>query len=178
MNGKYGLRLAEVDHVVALLDPLDHAGDDLALLVLVLVVDDVALGVPHLLHDDLFGRLGRDPAERRGVHLYADAVAYDALGVMLFRVLGGYLHVVVFHVFDDRLEPEDLYLSDLGVILGLEVKVVSEFLLGCRKDSFFERLYDDLLRDPFFFPHLLYDVIQVKIHIAPLIAQILDLPSL
>ena len=57
------LAAAEVDDDVAVLDPLDLAVDDLADPVLELLVLAVALGLAHLLDDDLLGRLGGDAAE-------------------------------------------------------------------------------------------------------------------
>src|SRR6185436_8699414 len=49
---KHALGLAEVDDdVVALLEPADDAADELPFAVLVLVVDDVALGIPHALQE-------------------------------------------------------------------------------------------------------------------------------
>jgi hypothetical protein len=49
------------------LEPLDRPGDQLAALVLELVVEAVALGLADLLDDDLLGRLGGDAAEVRRV---------------------------------------------------------------------------------------------------------------
>ena len=58
---------AEIDDDVAVFDPLDDAVDDVADAILVFVVLPVALGLAHLLHDDLLGRLRGDAAvfERR-----------------------------------------------------------------------------------------------------------------
>ena len=81
------LAAAEVDDDVAVLGALDHAVDDLADAVLVLFVLAVALGLAHLLHDDLLGRLGGDAAEVEGRQLVGDGVAHlrggvGALGVV------------------------------------------------------------------------------------------------
>ena len=61
------LAAAEIDHHVAVLDPLDDAVDDVADAVLVFLILAVALGLAHLLHDHLLGRLRGDAAvfERR-----------------------------------------------------------------------------------------------------------------
>ena len=58
---------AEIDHHVAVFDALDDAVDDVADAVLVFLVLPVALGLAHLLHDHLLGRLRGDAAvfERR-----------------------------------------------------------------------------------------------------------------
>src|SRR5262245_65612545 len=61
--GQDGLGLADLEDHVALLDPVDHTPEDLALLALELLVDPVTLGVAHPLQDDLLGRLRRDPPE-------------------------------------------------------------------------------------------------------------------
>ena len=55
--------LAEVEDDRPRLDPVDGAGDQLALAAGELVEDDVALGLAEALEDDLLGGLGADPAE-------------------------------------------------------------------------------------------------------------------
>ena len=57
------LAAAEIDDDVAVFDALDDAVDDLADAVLVFLILPVALGLAHLLHDDLLGRLRGDAAE-------------------------------------------------------------------------------------------------------------------
>ena len=57
------LGVAEVDRVGALLHLLDNAGDYVAFAVLVLIVDEVALGLADALDDHLLRRLRGDPAE-------------------------------------------------------------------------------------------------------------------
>src|SRR5437588_8872208 len=61
------LAAAEIDHDIAVLDPLDDAVDDIADAVLVFLILAIALGLAHLLHDYLLGGLRRDPpvVERR-----------------------------------------------------------------------------------------------------------------
>ena len=54
---------AEIDDDVAELDALDQAVDDVADAILELVVLAAALGLAHLLDDDLLRRLRGDPAE-------------------------------------------------------------------------------------------------------------------
>ena len=81
------LAAAEIDDDVAVFDALDHAVDDLADPVLVLLVLPVALGLAHLLHDDLLGRLGGDAAEVDRRQLLGDAVADLRGGVERLRVV-------------------------------------------------------------------------------------------
>ena len=57
------LGAADVDDEVAALEAADDAGDELALAVLVLVVDVLALGLADALDDDLLGGLRGDAAE-------------------------------------------------------------------------------------------------------------------
>ena len=96
------LAAAEVDDDVAVFDALDDAVDDLADAVLVLVILAVALGLAHLLHDDLLGRLGGDAAEIEGRQRVGDGVAdlggrVEALGVAE-RDLDGRVVDLVDHV--------------------------------------------------------------------------------
>ena len=60
---QHGLGAAQVDDDVAALEAADDAGDELALAVLVLVEDVLALGVADALDDDLLGGLRGDAAE-------------------------------------------------------------------------------------------------------------------
>lgn len=69
------LAAAQIHDDVAVLDPLHDAVEDLADAVLVLVELAGALGVAHLLDDDLLGRLGGDAAEIEGRQGVGDDVA-------------------------------------------------------------------------------------------------------
>ena len=73
---------AEIDDDVAVLDALDRAVHDLADAVDVLVVHPLALGIAHLLDDDLLGRLGGDAAELDGRQRLGDEVA-ELCGIVL-----------------------------------------------------------------------------------------------
>ena len=77
------LGAAEIDHDVAEFDPLDDAVDDLADAVLVFLILALALGVAHLLHDDLLGGLRGDAAEFDGRQGFEDEVADLSVGVAL-----------------------------------------------------------------------------------------------
>src|SRR3954466_10822218 len=69
------LAAAEVDHHVAVFDPLDDAVDDVADAVLVFDELPVALGLAHLLHDDLLGGLRGDAAVFQRRQRVGDGVA-------------------------------------------------------------------------------------------------------
>ena len=80
------LAAAEVDDDVAVFDALDGAVDDLADAVLVFVELAVALGLAHLLHDHLLGRLRGDAAEIHRRQRLGDEVAELGVGVALAGV--------------------------------------------------------------------------------------------
>ena len=83
------LAAAEIDDDIAVFDALDLAGDDLADAVAELLVLAVALGLAHLLDDDLLGRLGGDAAEIHGRQRLGDEIADLGGGIALPRVLDG-----------------------------------------------------------------------------------------
>src|ERR1700738_5198595 len=65
-----GFAAAEIDNDAAIFDALDDAVDDVADAVLEFLILAVALGLAHLLHDHLLGRLGCDTAifqRRQGI---------------------------------------------------------------------------------------------------------------
>ena len=77
---------AEIDDDVAVLDALHGAVDDLADAILVLAVVALALGLAHLLHDDLLGVLRGDAAEIQRRQRLGDEVADLGVGVAALRV--------------------------------------------------------------------------------------------
>ena len=81
-----GFAAAEIDHHIAVLDPLDDAVDDVADAVLVFVVLTVALGFAHLLHDHLLGRLRGDAAVFQRRQRIGDGVADLGGGMPSARV--------------------------------------------------------------------------------------------
>ncbi len=95
------LAAAEIDDDVAVLDALDRAVDDLADAVLVLVVLAGALGVAHLLHDDLLGRLRGDAAEIEGRQRVGDHVADERAGIVAASLIKRDLARVVLDLLDD-----------------------------------------------------------------------------
>ena len=76
--------------IAARLDPVDRAGDQLALAARELVEDLVALDLADALQDDLLGGLGADPAEDVAVELLgldevADARRSASMALRLAR---------------------------------------------------------------------------------------------
>ncbi len=117
------LAAAEVDDDVAVLDALDDAVDDLADAVLVFLVLAVALGLAHLLHDDLLGGLRRDAAEVEGRQRLGDRVADLGGRVALARLRQRDLAGVVLDrgVVDDEQVARQAELAGLRVDLGVDV---------------------------------------------------------
>src|SRR4029079_9567388 len=80
---QHRLGAAQVDDDVAALEAPHDAGDQLALAVLVLVEDVLALRLAHALQDDLLGRLGGDAAES-----LPGAIQLQELAVLRVLLLG------------------------------------------------------------------------------------------
>jgi hypothetical protein len=140
------------DDVVAALEAAHDAGDELALAVLELVEDDVALGVAHALDDHLLGGLRRDAAEALAVLLHLEHVAEVAvllarlvassglevedleaellaelrLEAVTARVLDRDLALRVVHLLDDRHVLEEVDVARVAVEARLELAVGAE----------------------------------------------------
>ena len=80
------LAAAEVDNDVPVFDALDDAIDDFADAILEFLILPVALGVAHLLHDHLLGRLRGDAAVFERRQSVGDGVADLRRRVALARV--------------------------------------------------------------------------------------------
>src|SRR5690606_3057995 len=80
-GNELGFDAAQVDDDVALVHALHDAGDDVALAVGVLLVQQVALRVADALDDDLFGRPRRDTTEVPRRHFHLNYVADLVVGV-------------------------------------------------------------------------------------------------
>ena len=108
LAGQHGLGPAQVDDEVAHLLALDDAVHDLAHAARVLGEDVVALGLAHLLEDDLLRGLGGDAAQDVGGLGELDLLAHLGLGDELLRLLEGDLGLRDLHVLHDLLDREDL----------------------------------------------------------------------
>src|SRR5690606_23692305 len=78
--------IAQIENHVAALDPLDHAGQQLALAALVGLNDLAALGLADFLQDDLLGRLRRDATKLHRLHQLLNGVTYVDVGALLARL--------------------------------------------------------------------------------------------
>jgi hypothetical protein len=141
------LSAAQVDDHMTEFDRLDHAGDDFARAVLELGVLAVALGIAHLLEDDLLGALRVDAAQiNRGQRV--DDIVAD-LGALL--QLLGLLEVDLLEVVLDHLDHLDH--APQAQVAGARVQLGADVILGAVTvargllDRFFHRLDDDRLVD-------------------------------
>src|SRR2546426_7443064 len=176
--GQDGVRPTQVDDDVLLLEALHDPGEELALAALELVVDDIALSIPHALDDVLLGGLGGDAAEFLRRQLGEQLVADLGVRIELDARLGErHLILRVLDVVDDRLALEEFYLAQLGVELGLDVLLVTEGLLGRRHHRLLERLDDDVAVDALLLAHLLDDAIQVRQHGSLLASRVCSGPA-
>jgi hypothetical protein len=118
---------AEIDHDIAELDTLDEPVDDLADAVLEFEVLALALGVAHLLHDDLLCRLGGDAAEIDGRQRIGNVIADLGLRVEPLRLGQGDLSSLVLHRLGDLAEAQQADLAALAVDLGADVIFLAVF---------------------------------------------------
>jgi hypothetical protein len=123
-----GLRTSEVHDDCTLLEAPDDPVDDLALAVLVLLVDVLALGFANALDDHLLGGLREDAPEARGVHLDADLVAHLRVGIEAPRLLLGDLRRRVGDLVDHLAELEELDLSQILVEAGIDLHLLAPLL--------------------------------------------------
>ena len=144
---QHRLGAAEIDDDIAELDPLDEAVDDLADAVLELVVLPLALGVAHLLHDDLLRGLRRDAAEIDRRQRVGDEIADLGLGVEPLRRGERHLRRLVLDRVDDLAEAQQADLAVAPVDLGADVVFLAVFRAPGLLDGLLHRLQDFVLVD-------------------------------
>ena len=148
VGGQDAVGLAQLHVGVALLHPLHDGGEDLVLLLGVLLVDVAALGLPDALDHHLLGGLGGDAPELAGVRLLLHDVAHLVEGVDLLGGGQGDLHGGVHDLLHHGLAGVDVDLAggavDLGphVALGVVVALIGEDQGG------FHRGEQHVLADP------------------------------
>ena len=96
---------AEIDHDIAVFDPLDLAVDDIADAILVDVILLVALRLADLLHQHLLGRLGGNASVVERRQQFGDPVADLSRWILLLRFGERHLRRVVLDLIDDEQEP-------------------------------------------------------------------------
>src|SRR5205823_8001537 len=191
-DGEDRLGAAEVDDDVATLEAQHDAADDLALAILVVVEDVLALGVAGALDDDLLRRLRGDAPEALAIRLQAQDVAVAlVLDASLLLVLGAVEDLEEQLVADLRLDPllagvldgdlvdaldrvldldalhhgeglEHLHHALLLVVDGLDGAVGPEVLLGRLRDGVLQRVDEDVPLDAFVLRDLIQDHVQVQ----------------
>ena len=141
---------AEIDHDVAVLDALDDAVDDVADAILVFVILPVALGLAHLLHDHLLGRLRGDAAifERR--QRIGDGIADLGCGMAPARVFEADLHRRIFHRLDHQHVARQMQLAALRIDLGAHFGLAAVARAGGLGDRVLHGAEHDLAIDGFF----------------------------
>ncbi len=142
---------AEIDVDAVAVDALDDAADQRADAVLVLLDHLRALGLAHLLHDDLLGLLRGDAAEGRRFHRLLDVQARRGGLVDVQPVLEAQFG---FRILDlARIVGEHLPAAEGLVVAGLAIDgdahVPQLAVLAARggRERGFERLEDDFLVD-------------------------------
>ena len=146
---QHRLGAPEIDDDVAELDPLDEAVDDLADAVLELVVLPLALGIAHLLHNDLLRGLRRNASEINGRQRVGDEIADLGLGVQPLRRDERHLRRLVLDRVDDLAETQQTDLAVSAVDLGADVVFQAVFRAPGLLDGLLHRVQHLVLVDAF-----------------------------
>ena len=183
------LGLAEVDDDVAALEAAHDARHELALAILELVIDHVALRLAEALDDDLLGGLRGNAAEAEGRRLEAEQlrvllVVLDGLIDILWpiedleeqlvtdvgleptlaRRLDGDVAARHLDLGDHVVHEKEIDPAGLGVVARLELVLLAEGLLGGGEDRLLEGLDDRLLVDSLVLGHLIQDEVEISLH--------------
>src|SRR5690606_42121914 len=138
-----GLATPEVDNHVAIFHALDRAVDDLADAVDVFFEHAVALGVAHLLHDHLLGRLGGDAAEFDGRQRLGHEIAELGCRIALLSRGEGDLAARFLNLLDDLEQPPQAQFAGLGIDLGAGIGLGAVTALGRPFQPLLPRFDDD-----------------------------------
>src|SRR5690606_17072276 len=184
--GEHGLDVLALtdadDDILSALESADDPRDQFALAVLEFVVDAIALGVPHLLHDDLLRRLGGDASKaltgtlqlteiaeilillaRRLIvlveveDLEAELLAGLGLEAIALRRLVADLGLLVIALRDDGHVLEKIDRAGLIIEARLELAIDTERALGRSENRLFGRLNEHFRINAFLLADLLDD---------------------
>lgn len=144
-----GLTAAEVDDHAAIFDALDDAVDDVADAVLEFLILPVALGLAHLLHDHLLGRLRGDAAVFQRRQRVGDGVADLGAGIGALGVHQRDLVGMVFDLLDHQHVARQPQLALLRVDLGMNVSLAAVTCPCGLGDGVLHRRDDDTAVDRF-----------------------------
>jgi hypothetical protein len=139
----HALGAAEIDDDVAELDALDDAGDDLADAILEFLELPLALGVAHLLEDDLLGGLGGDAAELDRRQRIDNEVAHARAGLQLLRVLEAHLLEIIVDLLDHFDDAPQAQVAALRIELRADVVLGAVAGAGGTLNRIFHGLDDD-----------------------------------
>ncbi len=163
----FGLHIQADGHALGGADGLDHAADDLADLLFVVIGLHLALGLADALLDDLAGRLRGDAAEVLGRGLDHHHVAQNGFRVHGMGVLQRDLGALVLDVFDHFLLGVDGDLAGFRVDLGFDVLGVGSVdrpPVG-RDHGRLDGRQDDLLGQLLFFQHFIESEGKFVLHV-------------
>ena len=166
LAGQDGFGAAQVDHPAALVATLHDTGDDLAHAVLVLVVDDLLLGVAHALDDDLLGGLGGDAAQVFHLHAETDFVV-DLHGGIMGAGFGDAdvgVFVLDLAVFHHDLELVDFDVAGVVVVPDFHIHIFAEAALHRGAHGIFKRLDEHVAVKALVFADLVNGLFEFKVH--------------
>ena len=121
LAGHDGLGFAQIDIEIIALAAAHGAGDDIADLVLEIVVDAVLLELPEALHHGLAGSLRRDAAQRGGIDFLFQHFTDQRAGLHGLRLFHVDLGLRVAHRVDHLHQGPRVELPVLGVDIDLEL---------------------------------------------------------
>jgi hypothetical protein len=158
------LGLAEVEDDIAFLKALDHAVDEFALTSLILIVDDVPLGLAYLLDDHLFRRLRRNAPKPLYLKWDGQHIPDIRLQVVGSSLLKSDLAFGVIGLRHDGLRDRQFERAGLGIKMRLQVFGWAVPAFGGRQHRRLHPRQQDFLLDPFFPGDLLNNAKNLLIH--------------
>src|ERR1700728_114150 len=116
---------AEIDHDIAIFDPLDRAVDDIADSILLDVILLVAFRLADLLHQHLLGRLGGNASVVERRQRFGNPVANLSRGVLLLRFGQRHLRRLVLDLVDNEQKPGKPDLAGLRIDLRADLGLLA-----------------------------------------------------
>ena len=158
--GHAGFGAAQIDDYIGAFKALDDAIDQLADAPVIFVEDGVALGLAHLLHDDLLGGLRGDAAQD-GSRLGNEQFAADGhVGIDLAGFGKGHFFLGIGDLVDHGANRIHVDLTGFGIELGAQIFVGLVILPRGDHHGVFNSRHDDLGLDMLFPADLLNHLVQ------------------
>ncbi len=145
-------------------DPLHDAMDDLALAPPELLVDHFALGIFHLLNDDLLGRLSCDAPQGLGAHADSQLIAQGDFGIEHESLLQRHFLVRIGYGFHHLLELKSLNLAEFLIEGDVQVQLAPVLFLDGGLDGLFKCVDQRLAVNPLFSAHLIDQALELSGH--------------